>query len=57
MVGVAAATTISASDGVSWHAGARSGLVGLIFGSGLSTSAWVQRSGDAGYLRAQILTL
>ena len=43
---------------VGWHAGARSGLVGLLLGSGLSTtSAGGQRSGGAGYLRAQILIL
>ena len=53
----AEATIVGANAGVGWRAGARSGLVGLLLGSGLSTSAGGQRSGDAGYLRAQILIL
>lgn len=48
---------VGASVGVDWHAGARSGSVGLLLGPGLSTSAGGQKSGDAGYLRAQILIL
>lgn len=54
MVADRAVTTIV---GVGWHAGARNGLVGLLLGSGLSTSAGGQRSGDADYLKAQILIL
>ena len=42
---------------VGWHAGGRSEMAGLLLGVGLSTRRVGQKSGDADYLKAQILIL